>query len=117
MKPAPFAQSSISRIASTPLAVDARGSSVRVVVAADKYTVANISAGMNDREEYARLFAAAPALMQAGDELAGAAVDFILAISEGRDDWDGLAHRLNDQIYQFRKVALLKADAEKGDPS
>lgn len=51
------------RILSTPLAFDVRGDSVRIVVAADKYTVANISEGMNDREEYARLFAAAPELL------------------------------------------------------
>lgn len=47
----------MKRIMSTPLAVDVRGDSVRVVVAADKYTVAKISEGMNDRKDYARLFA------------------------------------------------------------
>lgn len=110
-------RSPIDRIASTPLAVDARGDSVRVVVAADKYTVANISAGMNDREEYARLFAAAPALMQAGDELAGTALALIRAILEGRDDLEDIADRLNNQVYAFRWIALLKADAERGGPS
>lgn len=58
------------RITGTPLATDVRGSSVRVVVAADKYTVANINAGMNDREEYARLFAASPQLLAAVDRAA-----------------------------------------------
>jgi hypothetical protein len=53
------------RIALTPLSIDVRGTSVRVVVAADKYTVANVSEGMNDRREYARLFAAAPMLLEA----------------------------------------------------
>lgn len=48
---------SMKRVMSTPLAVDVRGSSIRVVVAADKYTVALVSEGMNDREAYARLFA------------------------------------------------------------
>lgn len=57
--------SAMDRIMTTPLAADAMGSSVRVVVAADKYTVANVSEGMNDREEYARLFAAAPELLEA----------------------------------------------------
>lgn len=57
--------SAMDRIMTTPLAADAMGSSVRVVVAADKYTVANVSEGMNDREEYARLFAAAPELLAA----------------------------------------------------
>lgn len=99
-------QRPLDRIAATPLAVDARGDSIRVVVAADKYTVANISSGMNDREEYARLFAVAPALMQAGDALAEAAQEFILAVCDDRDDWDVIANRLNEQVYTFRKIAL-----------
>lgn len=53
-----------TRITTTPLATDCRGSSVRVIVARDKYTVANVSQGMNDREEYARLFAASPEMLQ-----------------------------------------------------
>jgi hypothetical protein len=56
-----------ARILQTPLSTDIRGSSVRVVVAADKYTVARISEGVNDRAEYARLFAAAPALLSTMD--------------------------------------------------
>ena len=55
---------SLERIQDTPLAIDVRGDSVRVVVAGDNYTVANISPGMNDRAEYARLFAAALPMMQ-----------------------------------------------------
>lgn len=47
----------MKRIMSTPLAIDVRGGSVRIVVAGDKYTVAQISEGMNDRKAYARLFA------------------------------------------------------------
>lgn len=53
------------RVLGTSLSTDTRGSSVRVVVTADRYTVANISEGMNDREVYARLFAAAPDLLRA----------------------------------------------------
>lgn len=55
----------IDRIRNTPLAIDVRGNSVRVVVSADKYTVALISEGMNDRVEYSKLFAAAPELLAA----------------------------------------------------
>jgi hypothetical protein len=55
----------LERILSTPLAVDTRGMQARVVVAADKYTVAVISHGMNDRAEYALLFARAPQLLTA----------------------------------------------------
>lgn len=117
MKPALFAQSPISRIANTPLAVDVRGDSVRVVVAADEYTVASISAGMNDREEYARLFAAAPALMQAGDEMAETAQAFILAVFNDQADCQGIAHKLNEQIYRFRKIALLKLGADEAGAS
>lgn len=53
------------RISKTPLAVEQRRWNIRVVVARDKYTVATISQGMNDREEYARLFSAAPELLDA----------------------------------------------------
>lgn len=53
------------RIAKTPLAVVQHRWNIRVVVAADKYTVATISQGMNDREEYGRLFAAAPNMLAA----------------------------------------------------
>lgn len=58
------AKSSTARIMGTPLAVAERETgTARVVVAADKFTVATISLGMNDRTEYARLFAAAPDLL------------------------------------------------------
>ncbi|CAN7378539.1 hypothetical protein LJR220_003368 [Bradyrhizobium sp. LjRoot220] len=53
------------RIASTPLAIEQRRWNIRVVVAADKYTVATVSQGINDREEYARLFSAAPDMLAA----------------------------------------------------
>lgn len=52
------------RILNTPLTVDGRARAVRVTVARDKYTVALISDGMNDRQEYAKLFAAAPKLWE-----------------------------------------------------
>jgi hypothetical protein len=55
----------LKRILETPLDIDVRGGSCRVVVAADKYTIANISTGANDREAYARLFASAPAMLEA----------------------------------------------------
>jgi len=53
------------RIVAAPLAVAQRRWNIRVVVAADDYTVTTISQDMNDREEYARLFAAAPELLAA----------------------------------------------------
>jgi hypothetical protein len=65
----------LERIQSTQLGVDVRGDSVRVVVAADKYTVARISEGMNDRELYARMFTAARDLYLAIRPLAFASPD------------------------------------------
>jgi hypothetical protein len=60
------AEASRIRIMQTPLAVAERETgTARVVVAADKFTVATINIGMNDRTEYARLFAASPDLLAA----------------------------------------------------
>lgn len=55
----------LARILSTPLKTDVRGGMSSVRVAADSFHVATISAGMNDQAEYARLFAAAPDLLEA----------------------------------------------------
>jgi hypothetical protein len=62
----------MKRIMNTPLNIDARGSSVRVVVAADNYSVAHIAEGMNDRLQYAKLFAASPKLLEALEEVVSA---------------------------------------------
>ena len=51
--------SAVERIMKMPLKAD----DVFVRGAADSYHVATISSGMNNREDYARLFAAAPSLV------------------------------------------------------
>lgn len=97
----------MNRIMTTPLAVDARGSSVRVVVAADKYTVANVSEGMNDREEYARLFAAAPEFLAAAlAVLDYATLDDHLARGKAGDDM-AFGIRIGD--LRRLHMALIKA--------
>ncbi|MCC8963743.1 hypothetical protein H8A95_15845 [Bradyrhizobium sp. Pear76] len=56
---------SLERILSTPLRAERRGGYAAVKVAADGYHVATVSPGMNDAGDYARLFAAAPAMLAA----------------------------------------------------
>jgi len=52
---------SLKRISDTPL----RSDGPRIRVAGDGYLVAGVSAGMNDRDAYAKLFAAAPDMLAA----------------------------------------------------
>jgi len=92
------------RIVQAPLSIDARGSSVRVIIAADKYTVANVSQGINDREEYARLFSAAPDML--------AALQGVLPLLEKIET----ARLVGDEgclwPVEFVRAAIAKAEGE-----
>jgi hypothetical protein len=59
-------------------------------------------------EPDARLIAAAPELLAAGDVMADAALAFIKVVCDG-DDWEQAGNRLNDLVRDFRTIAIAAA--------
>ena len=88
---------SLQRIYDMPLKAD--GAFVRGV--SDNYHVTTISSGMNDREEYARLFAAAPVILESLQALSDEIVDLRRsgAIGGGQD-----AERIDQIIVRARSI-------------
>jgi hypothetical protein len=82
------------------------------IIDKDGRKIAALWGKADEKAANARLIAAATDLLKTGNAMADTAIQLIQAFCND-EDWHDLADRLNDQVYEFRGIAI--ATTKGGD--